>query len=177
MVPSAFVVLERAPAEREREDRPRALPVARRGCRLGSGGAARRTRWSWSCAVWAEFLGLRSIGVDDNFFELGGHSLLAVRLFARASRTSFGRRLPLATLFQAPTIERLAAVIREEGRAAPWSSLVVIQGGGASSAPFFCIPGVGGNVLGFHTLQPGTSAPTSRSTASRPGDSTGRPNR
>ena len=100
--------------------------------------------------IWEEVLGVRSVSVRDNFFALGGHSLLAVRLFARIENL-LGRRLPLATLFQAPTIEQLASAMREEGWSAPWSSLVVIHGGGARP-PFFCVPGVGGNVVGFHTL-------------------------
>jgi thioesterase domain-containing protein/acyl carrier protein len=100
--------------------------------------------------IWEDILGLSSISMRDDFFALGGHSLLAVRLFARIENV-LGRRLPLATLFQASTIEHLAAVIREEGWTAPWSSLVVIQGGG-TRPPFFCVPGVGGNVVGFHTL-------------------------
>ncbi len=100
--------------------------------------------------IWKDVLGIRSVSVRHNFFALGGHSLLAVRLFARIENV-LGRRLPLATLFQAPTIEQLASVMREEGWSAPWSSLVVIQGGG-SRPPFFCVPGVGGNVVGFHML-------------------------
>jgi len=100
--------------------------------------------------IWEDVLGVRSVSVRDNFFALGGHSLLAVRLFARIENV-LGRRLPLATLFQAPTIEQLAAVMRKEGWSAPWSSLVVIQGGGGRP-PFFCVPGVGGNVVGFHML-------------------------
>ncbi|HET7451575.1 MAG TPA: amino acid adenylation domain-containing protein, partial [Thermoanaerobaculia bacterium] len=100
--------------------------------------------------IWEDVLGVRPVSVRDNFFTLGGHSLLAVRMFARVEN-ALGRRLPLATLFQAPTIEQLASAIREEGWSAPWSSLVVIQGGGARP-PFFCVPGVGGNVVGFYTL-------------------------
>jgi amino acid adenylation domain-containing protein len=100
--------------------------------------------------IWEDVLSVRPIGIRDNFFELGGHSLLAVRLFAEIER-AFGRNLPLATLFQAPTVEGLAGKLREEGWVAPWSSLVVIQGG-HGRPPFLCIPGVGGNVLGFYDL-------------------------
>jgi len=57
-----------------------------------------------------------------SFFELGGHSLLAVRLFAQIENR-FGRRLPLAALFQAPTIEQLANVLRETASSKAWSSL------------------------------------------------------
>jgi thioesterase domain-containing protein len=52
---------------------------------------------------------------------------------------------------QAPTVEQLAAQLRQEGWSASWSSLVAIQPEG-SRPPFFCVHGVGGNVLGFRDL-------------------------
>jgi len=63
---------------------------------------------------------------------------------------SFGKRLPLATLFQAPTIAQLAVILQED--VAPrWSSLVPIQPLG-SRQPFFCVHAVGGNVLEYYDL-------------------------
>jgi thioesterase domain-containing protein/acyl carrier protein len=99
--------------------------------------------------VWEAALNVRPIGVRDNFFELGGHSLLAVRLFAEIEKL-FNRKLPLAILFEAPTIQGLATVLREES-APRWSSLVAIQPGGRKQ-PFFCVHAVGGNVLEYHDL-------------------------
>jgi thioesterase domain-containing protein len=64
---------------------------------------------------------------------------------------ALGKTLPLAMLFHAPTIERLARVLREDEWTHHWSSLVPIQPSG-SRPPFFCIHGIGGNVLGFHRL-------------------------
>jgi len=100
--------------------------------------------------IWEKVLNVRPISVDENFFELGGHSLLAVRLFAQIEKT-FDKNLPLATLFQAPTVKQLARVLRNEGWRAAWSSLVMIQGGN-ERPPFFCVHAAGGNVLEYHDL-------------------------
>jgi thioesterase domain-containing protein len=59
-----------------------------------------------------------------------------------------GRKLPLAALFQAPTIEHLAGVLRQEGWQPSWSSLVPIKPNGLKP-PFYCVHGVGGNILEF----------------------------
>ena len=100
--------------------------------------------------IWETVLGRSPIRVDDNFFDLGGHSLLAVKLFVQIEK-ALGVRLPLATLFQAPTVARLAAVLRSEGWNPPWSSLVPVKPGG-TRAPYFIIHGLGGNVLNLRHL-------------------------
>lgn len=97
--------------------------------------------------IWEKVLCIKHIGVKDNFFDMGGHSLLAVRLFSQIEKTT-GRNLPLITLFQAPTVELLSKVLREEGWSPSWSSLVPIQTEG-SKPPFFCVPGPLGHVLCF----------------------------
>jgi non-ribosomal peptide synthetase component F/thioesterase domain-containing protein/acyl carrier protein len=100
--------------------------------------------------IWQKVLGIKQIGINDNFFDLGGNSLLAVRLFTEIER-EFAKKLPLATLFEAPTIEELANLLRRKGWSAPWSSLVTIKSGGSKS-PLFCIHAVGGNVLSYRNL-------------------------
>ena len=58
-------------------------------------------------------LGTTELGIDDNFFEMGGHSLLAAQLIARLNR-ELGRQLSLRTVFDAPTVARLAAALAED---------------------------------------------------------------
>ncbi len=122
--------------------------------------------------VWRELLGVEEIGTEDDFFALGGHSLAAVRLFARI-RKQYAVDLPLATLFQAPTLGALAAVVAHAGgldtaqpAAEPekpasnvislvtrsWSPLVAICRGRADRVPLFCVHGAGGNVLNFKVI-------------------------
>jgi aspartate racemase len=101
-------------------------------------------------ALWGNVLHLKSIGIRDNFFELGGNSLLAARLFAQIENR-LGRHLPLATLFQFPTIELLANFLRDSDTSKPWSSLVAIQPEG-SRPPLFCVHAAGANVLIYRPL-------------------------
>lgn len=59
-----------------------------------------------------ELLGVNGVGVDDNFFMLGGHSLLGTQLVLRL-RDTFGAELTLRDLFEAQTIQNLAAKVEE----------------------------------------------------------------
>jgi amino acid adenylation domain-containing protein len=60
--------------------------------------------------IWAQLLGVDRVGAHDNFFELGGHSLLATQVVSRI-RDVFGTEIPLAALFDQPTIRKLTRVI------------------------------------------------------------------
>ncbi|HET9269644.1 MAG TPA: thiamine pyrophosphate-requiring protein [Vicinamibacterales bacterium] len=100
--------------------------------------------------IWQAVLAVDRVGTRDNFFDIGGHSLLAAQMFAQVE-ARLGVRLPLATLFQAPTIESLAALIGQRQTPEAWRSLVAIQPSGARR-PLFAVPGVGGNVVGYRDL-------------------------
>ncbi|BAY08430.1 alpha/beta fold hydrolase [Calothrix sp. NIES-2098] len=103
-------------------------------------------------AIWTQLLNLKEVGIYDNFFALGGDSLLAVRLFAQIEE-KFHKNLPLSTLINAPTIEQLAQIVSSNSQSiqSSWSSLVALQPKG-DQPPFFCIHGLGGEVLIFREL-------------------------
>ena len=100
--------------------------------------------------IWEQVLKTKPVGIQDDFFALGGNSLLAAHLFAQVEKV-FGKKLPLATLFQAPTIQQQANFIRQEDWVPDWSSLVALRVGGSKLPLFFAAP-VGGNVLSYRDL-------------------------
>ncbi len=155
MVPSAYVPLARIPRTTSGKlDRP-ALPPADAPRAAGEGDALPpRDALEWRLAgLWQELLGPRAAGVRADFFALGGHSLLALRLAARLE-AEFGCAAPLALLFQNPTVERLAAALRQrpEGAAGAASPLVRLHAGGAARRPFFFVHGAGGSALVYAEL-------------------------
>jgi thioesterase domain-containing protein len=90
-------------------------------------------------------LGAQDPTIHENFFDLGGSSLLATRLFTQITSV-FGKKLPPATIFEAPTIEQLASLLGQEDPELAESSLVRIQEG-QSMPPLYILPGNLGNVF------------------------------
>ncbi len=151
MVPSAFVVLHELPLTPNGKVDRGALPAPEQAGAPGAEHVPPRDAVELALAgVWEEVLGASPVGVRDNFFALGGHSLLAVRLMARIE-TVLGARLPLPTLFAAPTVEKLAALLRRESAGGEASPLVPIRASGERTPLFFVHP-VGGDVLCYAPL-------------------------
>ena len=112
--------------------------------------SARNHREFLVSTLFEDLLGGDPVGIHDDFFELGGTSLLAVRLFSELQEKT-GLALPLSTLFEAPTVEGIAAKLDAENWTPPWSSLVPIRPGG-NKTPFYLVHGVGGNLLDLRHL-------------------------
>ncbi|MBL8901606.1 MAG: SDR family NAD(P)-dependent oxidoreductase [Planctomycetes bacterium] len=162
--------LRAALEQKEREDEnPQTAAFARPA--LASDFLAPRDEIEQGLAkLWQELLGVEQVGVQDDFFALGGYSLIAVRLFARVKKT-WKVEFPLAVLFEAPTIELLAARLRDElgesftasaptgAPAAPpkkrkFRHLVLLHTAEASATrpPFFLVAGMYGNVMNLRHL-------------------------
>ena len=151
MTPSFFVFLEAMSLTANNKVDVRALPVPVPSLSDGLVYVGPRDRVEVQLtALWQQVLEVPKIGIHDDFFDLGGHSLKAAQLFFLLEQV-YGRHLPLATLFQAPTIAELASILSREQWVPPWQSLVAIQPSG-TAIPIFMVPGVGGNVLIFARL-------------------------
>ncbi len=61
--------------------------------------------------LWESMLGITQVGIHDNFFELGGNSLVGIKLIARV-RDQFGIQVPAVTLYEGPTVEALAKLLK-----------------------------------------------------------------
>lgn len=152
MLPTAYVFLDAVPLTANNKVDVRALPPPRSGS-MSVGlkhDGPRDLIEVQLVALWQQVLNVSKIGIHENFFDLGGHSLMAAQLFYLLEQV-YGKTLPLATLFHAPTIAELGEVLRRENWTPPWQSLVAIQPNG-SATPCFVVPGVGGHILMFARL-------------------------
>jgi amino acid adenylation domain-containing protein/non-ribosomal peptide synthase protein (TIGR01720 family) len=123
--------------------------------------------------LWAEALQIDRVGVRDDFFEVGGNSLMGAVLVSKLRR-ELGEDLPLAAIFDAPTVAELARYLEQNHprgvaqllgappaapskiEASPATpalpqALVPIQPNG-TRPPLFCIHPAGGIVFPYYTL-------------------------
>ncbi|MEV0252350.1 amino acid adenylation domain-containing protein [Nocardia sp. NPDC050712] len=106
MVPSSIMVLDEIPLTPVGKLDRKALPEPVFETSLYRAPVS--TQQQAVAEVYAEVLGLEQVGVDDDFFALGGNSLSATRVTARLA-AALDTQVPVRLLFEAPTVEALAA--------------------------------------------------------------------
>jgi amino acid adenylation domain-containing protein len=114
MIPASFTELAALPLTPNGKIDRAALPApdhARTGQAEGSAAPATPAE-ELLAGIWAQLLGLEQVGAEEDFFELGGHSLLATQVISRV-REVFGAEIPLAVLFDHPTVRALAPVVQD----------------------------------------------------------------
>jgi amino acid adenylation domain-containing protein/FkbM family methyltransferase len=112
MVPSAFVLMEKFPLTANGKIDRAALPAfSINGAQPSREVRGPRTDTEKAvAAIWAELLGIPSVGIDEDFFDLGGQSLVAIKVVARLS-DMFAIDLPLRNLFERPSVAGLSEII------------------------------------------------------------------
>jgi amino acid adenylation domain-containing protein len=156
MVPTAWVFLDELPLTPSGKVDRRALPEPElSGGLQGSAYVAPRDSIeSGLVRIFEDLVGRTSIGVQESFFALGGHSLLAIQLLARIER-DLALTLPLAAIFQDPSIEGLASRLRTqsepEARFEEDSVLVPLQKDG-DGLPLFLVHAIGGGAFSYLAL-------------------------
>ncbi|HTQ78967.1 MAG TPA: thioesterase domain-containing protein, partial [Thermoanaerobaculia bacterium] len=154
MLPAQFVFLDELPLTGNGKVDRRALAALDRTLERQEPAVPPRNEAERTLvAIWSEVLGrpeVAEIGITDDFLDLGGHSLAAVRVMSRIEN-AFGVRLPLATLFAAPTIEQLARRLTGRPEAEASASLVSLRAGERQPGLFLVHP-VGGSVYCYAAL-------------------------
>jgi amino acid adenylation domain-containing protein len=120
MVPSAFVAVDRMPANSHgKRDTPALLAAAQRELRRRAGGEPARDEIErYLVEVWQELLGVDAVGVRDDFFALGGNSMLAFRLRRRITR-DLGVPVDVHDLLGVTVLADLAEVVRAKAGTEP----------------------------------------------------------
>ncbi|MDT9701577.1 non-ribosomal peptide synthetase, partial [Streptomyces sp. P17] len=111
MIPATFTGLDALPVNANGKIDRRALPVPGRpaaddGHIPPSGPVEERI-----AEIWTELLGVQA-GAHDNFFHIGGNSILAIRLISHLQQ-EYEIDFAVRTVFEEPTIARLAAAVEE----------------------------------------------------------------
>jgi thioesterase domain-containing protein len=105
--------------------------------------------------VWQGLLGLTQMDIHRNFFDLGGHSLLAVELMRRVN-SSFGVRLPVSTIFLAPSVALMADRLRSQTPVVGSPLAPLVQRAGPT---LFLVHPLGGDVHCYRDLARAWEAP------------------
>uniref|UniRef100_UPI00278BC1B5 non-ribosomal peptide synthetase n=1 Tax=Nocardia sp. CC227C TaxID=3044562 RepID=UPI00278BC1B5 len=132
MVPSALVVLDRIPLTVNGKLDRRALPAPAVQARAFR--APETPVQETVAAVFADVLELPRVGLDDDFFDLGGNSLIATRVVSRIG-SALDTSVAVRTLFEASTVEALAARIESHADGVSRAKLVARQRGATELVP------------------------------------------
>ncbi|MFG1795705.1 amino acid adenylation domain-containing protein, partial [Nocardia sp. NPDC049149] len=111
MVPAVVMILDSIPLTPLGKVDRKALPAPDFGARTIVSRAPSTPKEEALAALFAEVLGLETVGVDESFFALGGDSIVSIQLVSRAKAAGIG--LSARDVFERKTVAALAAVATE----------------------------------------------------------------
>ncbi|MEM7584610.1 MAG: amino acid adenylation domain-containing protein [Acidobacteriota bacterium] len=132
MVPSVYVGLEALPLSPNGKIDRRALPQP--AIEPDGREDATTATEELIAGAFSELLGGVPVGREASFFALGGHSLLATRLVSQLRRL-FGLELSVRTVFEAPTVAELAAIVERREHGEGSSPPILPRSGSAAALP------------------------------------------
>jgi enterobactin synthetase component F len=153
MVPASFTMLDAMPLTPSGKLDRKALPVPVRASRNVHAEPVTPVEKKLA-ELWQQVLRVDRVGLHDNFFELGGDSLNVAEMAARFPAW-FETELPLGSIFEAPTIAALAALLERIGSENndPLSVVLPLRKPGKTAhRPLFCIHPIVGVSIGFSSL-------------------------
>ncbi|WP_449619236.1 amino acid adenylation domain-containing protein, partial [Rhodococcus cercidiphylli] len=130
MVPAALIVLDELPLTANGKLDRRALPAPDFSANVTESRLPATEVESILAGLFADVLGLDTVGVDDSFFALGGDSIMSIQLVSRAKAA--GLVLAPRDIFERKTVAALAEVVVLGG------DVVVLEeldGGGVGPLP------------------------------------------
>jgi enterobactin synthetase component F len=153
MIPATFMVLDTMPLTPSGKLDRKALPIPERASRNLHAEPVTPVGKKLA-ALWQQVLRVERVGLHDNFFELGGDSLKAAEMAAHFPAW-FEMELPLGSLFEAPTIAALEALIERLGSeyVDPLSIVLPLRKSAKTEQrPLFCVHPIIGVSMGFSSL-------------------------
>ncbi|MFH5244706.1 non-ribosomal peptide synthase/polyketide synthase [Antrihabitans spumae] len=131
MVPATLLVLDELPVTSTGKLDRKALPNPDFSSRSVESRTPANQLEQTLAQLFAEVLGLESVGVDDSFFALGGDSIMSIQLVSRAKAA--GVQFAPRDVFERKTVARLATVAQFGSSATP--VLEELAGGGIGDLP------------------------------------------
>ncbi|WP_339232005.1 plipastatin non-ribosomal peptide synthetase PpsC [Bacillus sp. FSL M8-0071] len=125
MVPAYMIEMEQWPVTPSGKLDRNALPAPGGAADAETYTAPRNVTEMKLSQLWEDVLKNGPVGIHDNFFDRGGHSLKATALVSRITK-EFDVQVPLKDVFAHPTVEGLAAVIRE-GTDSPYEAIKPVE--------------------------------------------------
>jgi amino acid adenylation domain-containing protein len=156
MIPAVFAQFPRLPLNRSgKVDRTAVLAAAATTATASINTLAPRDHVEMALyRIWRRLLLHPAIGVNDDFFAAGGTSISAIKV-AHAIREEFGETLPVRDILLHPTIEALAARLREgtsHGPVRPGENSLVELRAGDGQRRVVCVHPAGGTAFCYLPL-------------------------